>query len=222
MGDLFWNKVFAAVLTTALVIFGVKELSHALIHPHEPAEPGYKIAVAEESSGDEGAVEIVEEVSLAQMLSEASASAGERVAKKCTACHSFDKGGANKIGPNLWNILGRAAASHDSFGYSDAMQSFGGTWDYETLSAFLASPKAVVPKTAMSFAGLKKAKDSANILVYLRSLSDTPLALPALPVTEIMEDAEAVVETAGDEAESLAEALGADEATEPAEDHGPE
>lgn len=181
MGDLFWNKIFGALLATALIVIGIKELGHALIHPHEPHEPGYKIAVA--SEGDAGkAVEVVEEVSLAQLLSEANATSGERVAKKCAACHDFSQGGPNKIGPNLWNIVGAQTAANDGFGYSPAMQAFGGTWDYETLNAFLSNPKATISGTAMSFAGLKKPKDAANILAYLRSLSDTPVALPALPV----------------------------------------
>ncbi len=239
MGDLFWNKLIGALLASALAIFGIRELGHALIHPHEPAEPGYKIAIADEGDATEIAVEAVEEISLAQRLSEASASAGERVAKKCAACHSFDKDGANKIGPNLWNVLGNPSASNAGFGYSPAMQGFGGTWDYETLNAFLANPKAVVPGTAMSFAGLKKAKDGANILVYLRSLSDAPLALPALPISlsdaseaadggngiieTIVDAAEAVFDTAEDGAEALADVITDDEpAEEPATEDQPE
>ncbi len=180
MGDLFWNKIFGAVLATVLVMFGIKELGHALIHPHEPEVPGYKIAVADEGGADKKDVEVAEAPSLAQLLSEASASSGERVSKKCAACHSFEKGGPNKIGPNLWGVLGSPSANHAGFSYSDAMKSFGKTWDYETLSTFLAKPKAAVPGTAMGFAGLKKPKDIANLLAYLRTLSDAPLPLPAV------------------------------------------
>ncbi|PHS26910.1 MAG: cytochrome c family protein [Robiginitomaculum sp.] len=194
MGDLFWNKIIAAVLATALVVFGIRELGHALIHPHQPEEPGYKIAVAEDGGGDKKEAEVVEVVSLAQMLSTASASAGERTAKKCAACHSFDKGGANKIGPNLWDILGRKAGTHEGFGYSTAMVEFGKTWDFETLDAFVSSPKSVVPGTAMSFAGLKKPKDAANILTYFRTLSDAPMDLPAV-AAKAADAAEAMPET---------------------------
>ena len=209
MGDLFWNKVFGALLATALSIFGIKELGHALIESHEPAEPGYKIAVASEGEGEEKAAEVVEVISLAQMLSTASASAGERVVKKCAACHSFDQGGANKTGPNLWNIIGRTAASHEGFGYSDAMKAFGGTWDYENLNAFLSSPKTKVPGTAMSFAGLKKPKDAANVLAYLRTLSDAPVALPALSasVTDAADDAQGAVDMAEGGAEEAGNSL---------------
>ncbi|PHS25191.1 MAG: cytochrome c family protein [Robiginitomaculum sp.] len=183
MGDLFWNKVFGAVLATALVVFGIRELGHALIHPHDPAEPGYKIAVAEDSGAKEKPAEAAPVKSLAQMLSEASATSGERTAKKCAACHDFTKGGPNKIGPNLWNVLGRIAGSHEGFKYSDAMKTFGKVWDYETLDAFVSSPKTEVPGTAMGFAGLKKPKDAANLLAYLRTLSDAPMALPSLPAS---------------------------------------
>ncbi|MDQ7018505.1 MAG: cytochrome c family protein [Robiginitomaculum sp.] len=198
MGELFWNKVFGAVLATALVVFGIKELGHALIHPHEPAEPGYKIAVAEEGGAKEKAKEAAPVKSLAEMLSEASASSGERVAKKCAACHDFTKGGPNKTGPNLWNVLGRTAGTHEGFNYSDAMKAFGKVWDYETLDAFVSSPKTEVPGTAMGFAGLKKPKDAANLLAYLRTLSDAPMPLPALPASTA--DAAATVTEAADAA----------------------
>jgi cytochrome c len=196
MGDLFWNKVIGALLATALGIFGIKELGHALIHSPEPAVPGYKIAVADAAGSKEKEVKTVEVVSLAQLLSEASASSGERVAKKCAACHDFTKGGPNKIGPNLWNVLGRTAGTHEGYGYSDAMKAYGKVWNYENLDAFVSSPKNTVPKTAMGFAGLKKAKDAANLLAYLRTLSDAPLALPTFAASA----PEAVSEDAPEEA----------------------
>jgi cytochrome c len=191
MGDLFWNKVIGALLATALGIFGIKELGHALIHSPEPAVPGYKIAVADAAGSKEKEVKTVEVASLAQLLSEASATKGERVAKKCAACHDFTKGGRNKIGPNLWNVLGRQSASHEGFSYSQAMRDFGGVWDFDNLNAFLTKPKGLVPGTAMGFAGLKNATDSANLLMYLRSLSDAPLPLPAVSVVDMKNAAEA-------------------------------
>jgi len=194
MGDLFWNKVFGAVLETALAIFGIKELGHALIHEQVPAEPGYKIAVAEKGGAKEKVKEAAPVKSLAQMLSEASASSGERTAKKCAACHDFTKGGPNKIGPNLWGVLGRTAGTHEGFKYSDAMKAFGQVWDYENLDAFVSSPKTEVPGTAMGFAGLKKPKDAANLLAFLRTLSDAPVALPTLPASTT--DAAAITEAA--------------------------
>ncbi len=189
MGGLFWNKVFGAALAAALIIFGIRELSHSLVHPHVPDHPGYAIAIEENTGAGKEAAAAVIEVSLAELLMNASASSGQRVAKKCAACHTFDQGGANKTGPNLWNIVGRAAASYDGFGYSPAMKASGLTWDFETLNTYLTKPKDLVPKTAMSFAGLKKAKDRANLLAWIREKADTPTDFPAfvVPVTSDLE-----------------------------------
>ncbi|PHR53338.1 MAG: cytochrome c family protein [Robiginitomaculum sp.] len=189
-------------MATALVIFGIRELSHTLVHPHIPDHPGYAVEVAGSTGADAGPVEVVKVISLAELLASASVSSGERVAKKCAACHTFDKGGANKTGPNLWNLVGRAAAGVDGFGFSSAMSSSGLTWDFETLNKYLTKPKELVPGTAMSFAGIKKDKDRANLLAWIRSQSDAPLDLPAFtaPVEEIVE---AAAEMAGDAAEDI-------------------
>ena len=180
MGDLFWNKIFGAVLATALGIFGIRELADALIPDTEPAVPGYEVATAEAGAKTEKKVEAAPVLSLAQLLSQASAKSGERVSKKCAACHDLTQGGPNKIGPNLWGVVGRQSASHPGFKYSQAMRDFGGQWTYENLNTFLTKPKALVPGTAMGFAGLKKPKDRANLLAYLRTLSDAPAPLPAV------------------------------------------
>ena len=106
---------------------------------------------------------------------------GKKVARKCAACHSFDEGGANKVGPNLWNVVMRKAGSVEGFKYSSAMTEFGAdhSWTFEELNDFLAKPKAHLPGTSMTFAGLKKPDDRADVLAYLRSLSDSPAPLPA-------------------------------------------
>jgi len=193
MDNLFWNKIFGAVLATALAVMGIKQLDHALVPASEPVLPGYKIALAEDGGGEKPAPVVEEVVTLAQMLAEASPTAGERTSKKCAACHDFTKGGPNKIGPNLWGVLGRVAGTHEGFKFSDAMKAFGKTWDYENLNAFVSGPKNVVPGTAMGFAGLKKAKDAANLLAYLRTLNDTPLPLPAVGAAAADEAAGAVL-----------------------------
>ena len=112
------------------------------------------------------------------MLAAANADAGQKVAKKCTACHSFTKGGANKVGPNLWNVVGGKPASVSGYKYSGAMSGMTVNWEYEELNKFLYKPKAYLKGTKMSFAGLKKARDRATIIAYLRSLSDNPKPLP--------------------------------------------
>ncbi len=116
-------------------------------------------------------------------MASADAEAGASVFKKCASCHTIDKGGANKVGPNLYGIVGRPVASHEGFSYTEAMKAhaeeIGGDWDFASLSNFLLAPKKVVPGTAMGFAGLKKDQDRANLLAWLNQQSDSPLPLPA-------------------------------------------
>lgn len=116
---------------------------------------------------------------IATLMASADPAAGQAVAKKCATCHTFEEGGANKIGPNLWNIVG-APAAHlgDGFKYSDAMKGSGFTWDYATLDKYLADPKGTLPGNKMSFIGIKKPEDRANLIAYLRTLSASPLPLP--------------------------------------------
>jgi cytochrome c len=116
--------------------------------------------------------------SITDLLKTADVNAGQQSAKKCMACHTFDKGGPNKVGPNLYGIVGNKHAHKDDFNYSDAMKSTGGQWTYEALDQFLTSPKQVVPGTKMTFAGVKKPDERANIIAYLRTLSDSPVPLP--------------------------------------------
>lgn len=108
------------------------------------------------------------------MLASATAEAGKKVSKKCAACHSFTKGGPNKVGPNLWNIVGGKAASVAGYKYSGAMKDMAANWEFEELNKFLFKPKAYLKGTKMSFAGLKKSSDRAAIIAYLTALSDSP------------------------------------------------
>lgn len=187
--DLFEaNKIVGAVLATGLVIFGIGELGDILVEP-EPLEKNvYVVAAAEPEAeakaGEAKAAEAKESeqaegADVLAMLAGADLDRGRKVAKKCAACHSLDKGGANKIGPHLWGVVGRPKGSAEGFSYSDAIKGLGGDWSFKDLDHFLASPKSFVSGTKMSFAGIKNPEDRAALIAFLRSLSDSPLALPA-------------------------------------------
>lgn len=178
MDSFEFNKIAGAVLGTLVFVMGLNFLTELIFHSGAPETPGYIIETAEASTGD--APEAPVEVSIAALMAEGDAEKGEKVAKKCAACHTFDNGGANKVGPNLWNVVARAAGAVDGFKYSAAMAAYGAehTWSFEELNAFLASPKKHVSGTSMGFAGLKKPADRADMMAYLRSLADSPAPLP--------------------------------------------
>lgn len=141
------------------------------------AEPAAEEAVEAEPAAEEAAAPAVGE-GIAALLASADADAGAKVSKKCAACHSFDKGGKNKVGPNLWDIVGKAMASTEGFKYSSGLAGMGGEWSYDNLDTFLTKPKDFVAGTKMSFAGIKDAEDRANLIAFLRGLSDEPKPLP--------------------------------------------
>ncbi len=183
MSDLKGNMIFGAVLATGLGALGVNMLTDAVYAPHQPEKPGYEVAIAEEAAGPAAGGAVVAVLpDWGTVLPVADLAAGEAVAKKCLSCHVFDKGGANKTGPALWNTMGSKPGTHAvGFKYSAAMQEFGGAnaWDYDTMYKFLENPKGVVKGTAMSFAGLKKSEDRVALIAYLRAKADAPLAIPA-------------------------------------------
>jgi cytochrome c len=169
------NKIVGAVLTGALIASLSGNLARFIYVPHRLEEPVYRI----EAAAPETAAEAPEEVKpLAVLLAEADPASGAQVAKKCVACHSFEKGGPNKVGPNLWGVVGRPVASHEGFAYSEALKALGGEWSFERLDAFLADPKGYAPGNKMTFAGLPKATDRAALLVWLREQADEPVPLP--------------------------------------------
>ncbi|MBI4183571.1 MAG: cytochrome c family protein [Proteobacteria bacterium] len=173
------NKVVASVLATLLVLQVARIVGDALVEPHPLEAPVYALGVA--PAAKPGAKEAATEAApkpLAALLATASEEDGKQAAKKCVACHSFDKGGPSKVGPNLFGVVGANKAHISGFNYSSALSGKGGTWTYDELSAFLAGPREFAPGTRMSFAGLKKAEERAAIIKYLRSLSDQPLPLP--------------------------------------------
>ena len=180
MDSFEWNKVFGALLGAAFVVMGITFLSDAIFHHGNPEKPGFEIAGGEAiaSTGPASSGPTVEPV--AALLAAADLAKGEKVGKKCVACHNFQEGGKNKVGPGLYDIVNRPIASVDGFGYSGALKSYaeGKTWTYAELNGFLYKPKAHVKGTSMGFAGIKKTEDRAAMIAYLRSLSASPAPLP--------------------------------------------
>ena len=180
MDNLRTNKILAAFLLAGLLAMGGGKIADILVPKQELAENAYPIEVKElagsghsVASSDKGPEPIL------GMLASADVQAGMKLAKKCTACHEFGEDGKNKTGPMLWNIVGASMGMKDGFQYSDALIDMGGEWDYSSLNAFLYKPKAYIKGTKMNFAGLKKPADRANMIAYLRSLAETPIALPS-------------------------------------------
>jgi cytochrome c len=176
------NKIAGAVLFTLLVVIGLRSVSGLLYETHPPEKLGYPVqTTAVEPDKAAAPKEPVKVVSITELLGSADVAKGQKVAKKCATCHSFNQGGPNKIGPNLYNIVSRKMASAAGFSYSSAIKAKAGdgkTWGYEDLAAFVLSPKKFISGTKMVFPGLKKASDRANLIVYLRSLSASPVPLP--------------------------------------------
>ena len=172
------HKIGLGVLVAFWLAFSANMLGDALVHADALAKPAYTAAAPDV---DEAKAEAKTETAAAgalTMLASADAAKGAKIFGKCKACHSTDNGGKNKVGPNLWNVVGRAKASGAGYAYSSALKGKGGDWSFADLDAFLTKPKSFVPGTKMSFAGLKKPGQRAAMLVYLRSLSDAPKALP--------------------------------------------
>ena len=170
------NKIVAAVLVVFLVVFGIGKISDIVFHVEKPNTSAYKVEVstlsATQASNTDQAVDI------SALLAMGDVDRGQNVFKKCSACHSVKKGGKNKIGPALYSVLGRDVAALADYKYSKAFIAFGKTWTFEEMNSFLIKPQAYIKGTKMAFAGLKKEKDRASVILFMNQNSDNPLPLP--------------------------------------------
>ena len=172
------NKILGAVLGTCLILLALSIGAGALFAPQKPAKPGYAIAVKTEAEGAKAPAKAPEKP-IAVLLASADLEKGKNVSKQCGACHTFEKGGPNRVGPNLYNIVeDERGKDRGGFNFSAAMKAKGGEWSYEELNKFLANPRGYIPGTAMTFAGISNDQQRADLIAYLRTLSDSPKPLP--------------------------------------------
>jgi cytochrome c len=177
--ELFWNKVFGALLATLLVIFVLRQAAEMIFTTTPPAKPGDAIAVQTVAADAGPAVDTPPD--WGTVLAKADVAAGQVVSQKCLSCHSFNQGGPNQTGPNNWGVIGRQPGTHPGFAYSQAMTDFGQkvhAWDYDHLYLFLASPQGYINGTKMSFVGLKQPQDRINLIAWLRTQSASPAPIP--------------------------------------------
>ena len=173
------NKIIAAVLLIALIVIGIGKISDIAFHIDKPEKSAYKVEIQVNNSETNSKVEkVVEKIDISALLALGDISHGEKVFKKCAACHLINKGGENKIGPALYGIIGRKVASKEDYKYSKAMASYDKNWTFEEMNGYLKKPQSYIKGTKMAFAGLRKEKDRASVLLYLNQNSDNPLPLP--------------------------------------------
>lgn len=166
------NKVFASILVATLIAALSGFIANILYKPDLEVVRGYEIAVPDKSESAGSEIAESGPLIIETIMANANAESGRKIAKKCVACHTFDKGGSNKVGPNLWNIVDSKHAHIDSFNYSKALLNSKGVWDEDDLFAFLHKPNDYLPGTKMTFAGLKKLTDVADVIAYLKTLRD--------------------------------------------------
>ena len=184
MDSFEFNKIFAAILIAAITAMLGGFIAEQLMHPHDLKTNAVEIDGEPVVAGAAEMGDPTEQDLVMSMLAEADIARGQKLSKACAACHSFDQGGVNKVGPNLWNVVNAQKGHHSSFAYSDALMAHGGTWDFAELNGFLYKPKKHINGTKMNYIGIKKPKDRAAMLVWLNTLSDSPAALPEVIVKD--------------------------------------
>ena len=172
------NKILGALLFTCLCLLALNIGAEAMFHPVKAAKPGYEVAATEHAGGGGEAAKPEPDEPIEKLLASATVDKGANAAKKCQACHTFGKGEPNRVGPNLYGVVGRPKGTEGGFDYSAPMKAKGGKWTIEDLNAFLANPRQYVPGTKMSFAGLPRGSERADVIAFLNSKSDNPAPLP--------------------------------------------
>ena len=170
------NKIIAAILVVFVVVFGISKISDLIYHVEKPNKSAYKVEAmtASTSEGSDAATNI----DISALLAMGTVEDGQKVFKKCSACHSVKKGGKNKIGPALYNVIGRDMAELKDYKYSKALIAFGKSWTFTEMNSFLIKPQTYIKGTKMAFAGLKKENDRASVILFMNQNSDNPLPLP--------------------------------------------
>tara|TARA_B100000900_G_scaffold415129_2_gene443917 strand:- start:941 stop:1477 length:537 start_codon:yes stop_codon:yes gene_type:complete len=172
------NKIIGAILLVALLVIGLGKISNLVFKVNQPEKAGYKVEITSVETETEVEETVKKEVDIASLMSMGDLSHGEKVFKKCAACHSIKSGGGNKIGPALYNVVGRQIGGLSDYKYSKALVEYGKNWDFKELNGFLIKPKDWIKGTKMAYAGLRKEKDRASVILYLNKNSDNPLPLP--------------------------------------------
>jgi len=173
------NKIIAAVLMVALLVIGLGKVADSIFYVEKPKKPGYQVEVESQlTSNISQTTKVVEKIDIAALMILGDVVSGEKIFKKCAACHSINKGGKNKIGPALYNVVGRAVGGVDDYKYSKTLATYGKEWTLEELNGFLIKPSSYLKGTKMSYAGLRKEKDRASVIKYLNQNSDNPKLLP--------------------------------------------
>jgi cytochrome c len=175
------NKIAGAALAAALLLFGGKTLLEIATHEKVAKEPGHRLAIVAAKATGPAAASAFNFKAIEDNLkkvSDANVEAGKDVFKKCAACHTPNKGGENKVGPNMWGIMGRKVGAHPGFAYSEALKNQGGEWTYGRFAGYIWDPRGAIPGNKMAFAGVQDTKDLTDLIAYMRTTADAPLPLP--------------------------------------------